>query len=199
MGETVERRMAEMTTSNEMQVEGYAAVFNQETILYESPDTGWKYLERVDPKAFEGSDMTNTVLNYNHGKVGTILARASNGTLRIKADEKGLRIDADIIDTTTGTDVYKLVKRGDLKEMSFAFVVDEDEEIRDTTNKLYCRVIKRIKKLYDVSIVDFPAYEGTAINARAKGIDIEKFEEIVKKEERAPAEQRKRIFILTNM
>lgn len=195
-----ERRTAEIATSNEMQVEGYAAVFNQDTVLFDSGDTGWKYLERVDPAAFAEADMSETVLNYNHGAIGTILARSSNGTLRLNTDEKGLRIDADIIDTTTGNDVYKLVKRGDLGKMSFAFVVEEDEETRDTVNKVFRRVIKKIKKVYDVSIVDFPAYDGTQISARSEcGIDIDAIEEQLKQKKRAPTEQRKHIFILSNL
>ncbi|WP_071822264.1 HK97 family phage prohead protease [Megasphaera massiliensis] len=194
----IERRTATMTTSNNMQVEGYAAVFGKDAMLFESMDTGWKYMERIAPNAFSGTDMSDVVLNYNHGEVGTILARTSNGTLRLTPDEIGLRVDADIIDTTTGIDVYKLVKRGDLGKMSFAFIVDEETEIRDVENKTYNRIITRIRKLYDVSIVDFPAYESTSVVARSDcGLDIENIEKKLKEEERAPAEQRKRIFILT--
>ena len=194
----IERRTATMTTSNNMQVEGYAAVFGKDAMLFESMDTGWKYMERIAPNAFSGTDMSDVVLNYNHGEVGTILARTSNGTFRHEPDEIGLLVDAAIIATPTGIDVCKLVKRGDLGKMSFAFIVDEETEIRDVENKTYNRIITRIRKLYDVSIVDFPAYESTSVVARSDcGLDIENIEKKLKEEERAPAEQRKRIFILT--
>lgn len=193
----IERRTVAMTSNNDMQVEGYAAIFGQDAMLYESRTTGWKYLERVDPTAFANAELSDVVLNYNHHE-GTILARTSNGTLTLSIDARGLHIDADIIDTSLGNDVYKLVKRGDLNKMSFAFEVEADEVIRDEATKTYRRVITSVGKVYDVSIVDFPAYESTSVVARSDcGLDIEAIEEKLKEEERAPAEKRKRIFILT--
>ncbi|MBM6726359.1 HK97 family phage prohead protease [Megamonas funiformis] len=106
---------------NKQLVEGYAAVFNQRALIWESEWSGWKYMEVIDRNAFTGADMSDTVFKYNHGDVAMILARASNNTLIMNTDDKGLRISADIIDTNNGTDVYKLIKRGDLNKMSFAF------------------------------------------------------------------------------
>lgn len=186
-----------MTTNNNMQIKGYAAVFGQDAMLYKSRSTGWQYVERVDQHAFADADLSDVVLNFNHHE-GTVLARTSNGTLRLSTDATGLHVDADIIDTTLGNDVYKLVKRGDIGKMSFAFEVEEDQETRDVKNKTYNRVITKIRKVYDVSVVDFPAYENTLVVARSDcGLDIENIEKKLKEEERAPAEQRKRIFILT--
>ena len=44
----------------------------------------------------------------------------------MNTNDKGLRISADIIDTNNGTDVYKLIKRGDVNKMSFAFTVKSE-------------------------------------------------------------------------
>ena len=161
---------------NRQLVEGYAAVFNQRALIWESEWSGWKYMEVIDRNAFNGADMSDTVFKYNHGDVAMILARASNNTLTMNTDDKGLRISADIIDTNNGTDVYKLIKRGDLNKMSFAFTVKSERTEVDKENKIYTRTITAFDKIYDVAVVDFPAYDGTSIQARSKEyfVDLEK-------------------------
>ena len=169
----METRMALLEPASENEenkqlVEGYAAVFNQRTLIWESEWSGWKYMEVIDRNAFTGADMSDTVFKYNHGDVAMILARASNNTLTMSTDDKGLRISADIIDTNNGTDVYKLIKRGDLNKMSFAFTVKNERTESDRENKIYTRTITAFDKIYDVAVVDFPAYDGTSIQARSK-------------------------------
>ena len=161
---------------NKQLVEGYAAVFNQRALIWESEWSGWKYMEVIDRNAFNGADMNDTVFKYNHGDVAMILARTSNNTLTMTTDDKGLRISADIIDTNNGTDVYKLIKRGDLNKMSFAFTVKSERTEVDKENKIYTRTITAFDKIYDVAVVDFPAYDGTSIQARSKEyfVDLEK-------------------------
>lgn len=161
---------------NRQLVEGYAAVFNQRALIWESEWSGWKYMEVIDRNAFNGADMSDTVFKYNHGDVAMILARASNNTLTMNTDDKGLRISADIIDTNNGTDVYKLIKRGDLNKMSFAFTVKSERTEVDKENKIYTRTITAFDKIYDVAVIDFPAYDGTSIQARSKEyfVDLEK-------------------------
>ena len=153
---------------NKQLVEGYAAVFNQRALIWESEWSGWKYMELIDRNAFNGADMSDTVFKYNHGDVAMILARTSNNTLTMNTDDKGLRISADIIDTNNGTDVYKLIKRGDVNKMSFAFTVKSERTEVDKENKIYTRTITAFDKIYDVAVVDFPAYDGTSIQARSK-------------------------------
>lgn len=176
----MEMRMALLESANNDEnkqlVEGYAAVFNQRTLIWESEWSGWKYMEVIDRNAFNGADMNDTVFKYNHGDVAMILARASNNTLTMNTDDKGLRISADIIDTNNGTDVYKLIKRGDLNKMSFAFTVKSERTEVDKENKIYTRTITAFDKIYDVAVVDFPAYDGTSIQARSKEyfVDLEK-------------------------
>lgn len=161
---------------NKQLVEGYAAVFNQRALIWESEWSGWKYMEVIDRNAFDGADMSDTVFKYNHSDIAMVLARASNNTLTMNTDDKGLRISADIIDTNNGTDVYKLIKRGDLNKMSFAFTVKSERTEVDKENKIYTRTITAFDKIYDVAVVDFPAYDGTSIQARSKEyfVDLEK-------------------------
>lgn len=169
----METRMALLEPASENEenkqlVEGYAAVFNQRILIWESEWSGWKYMEVIDRNAFDGADMSDTVFKYNHGDIAMVLARASNNTLTMNTDDKGLRISADIIDTNNGTDVYKLIKRGDLNKMSFAFTVKNERSESDRENKIYTRTITAFDKIYDVAVVDFPAYDGTSIQARSK-------------------------------
>ena len=161
---------------NKQLVEGYAAVFNQRALIWESEWSGWKYMEVIDRNAFDGADMSDTVFKYNHGDIAMVLARASNNTLIMNTDDKGLRISADIIDTNNGTDVYKLIKRGDVNKMSFAFTVKNERSESDRENKIYTRTITAFDKIYDVAVIDFPAYDGTSIQARSKEyfVDLEK-------------------------
>ena len=177
----METRMALLEPASENEenkqlVEGYAAVFNQRTLIWESEWSGWKYMEVIDRNAFDGADMSDTVFKYNHGDIAMVLARASNNTLTMQTDDKGLRISADIIDTNNGTDVYKLIKRGDLNKMSFAFTVKNERSESDRENKIYTRTITAFDKIYDVAVIDFPAYDGTSIQARSKEyfVDLEK-------------------------
>lgn len=82
----------------------------------------------------------------------------------------------DIIGTNNGTDVYKLIKRGDVNKMSFAFTVKSERTEVDKENKIYTRTITAFDKIYDVAVIDFPAYDGTSIQARSKEyfVDLEK-------------------------
>lgn len=176
---------------NKQLVEGYAAVFNQRALIWESEWSGWKYMEVIDRNAFDGADMSDTVFKYNHGDVAMILARASNNTLTMNTDDKGLRISADIIDTNNGTDVYKLIKRGDLNKMSFAFTVKSERTEVDKENKIYTRTITAFDKIYDVAVIDFPAYDGTSIQARSKEYFVDLEKDLQKKQ------RRKRLLLMT--
>jgi len=152
-----EIRMLQMRAVEEdMTIEGYAAVFNQETNL------SWCN-EVIDSKAFDECDMKDCCLNYNHGQ-GKAIARVRNGSLQLIVDSVGLKIKAKIIDTTEGRDIYKSIKEGLLDKMSFAFTVKEEKWDYETDT----RRIMNIDKLFDVSIVDIPAYEGTSVFARSK-------------------------------
>ena len=192
----METRMALLEPASENEenkqlVEGYAAVFNQRTLIWESEWSGWKYMEVIDRNAFDGADMNDTVFKYNHGDVAMILARASNNTLTMNTDDKGLRISADIIDTNNGTDVYKLIKRGDLNKMSFAFTVKSERTEVDKENKIYTRTITAFDKIYDVAVVDFPAYDGTSIQARSKEYFVDLEKDLQEKQ------RRKRLLLMT--
>lgn len=153
-----------------MIVEGYAAVFNQRTLLWESDWSGWSYYEEIDPAAFTGADFSNCVLRYNHDDAALILARTRNNSLTLNVDDKGLKVRAELAPTQAGKDIFALIKRGDIDKMSFAFTVSASSTDYDEDNKIEVRRITKIGSVYDVSPVDFPAYEGTEITARSSAV-----------------------------
>lgn len=143
---------------SEGKVEGLACVFNQPA------DLGW-FTEEIDRHAFDGCDMSDVVLNFNHDN-NLILAGTRNGSLTLRVEDSGLFQSAEVVDTTTGEDVMKLVRKGLINKMSFAFAVSRDGEIWTEKDGKEHRVITKIEKLYDVSLVTFPAYPQTFAYAR---------------------------------
>lgn len=141
--------------TEEMIVEGYAVVFN-------SPATHG-FTEVIDRNAFNGCDMKSVPLKYNHDDSHLIIASTKNNSLTLTIDDKGLKIRAVLIDTTSNIDIYKAIRAGLLDKMSFAFTVSDEEWDYQTDT----RKILGIDRLYDVSVVDLPFYDTTSIYARA--------------------------------
>lgn len=139
-------------------VEGYAVVFNQEA------DMGW-FTEVIDQHALDEADLSDVVLNLNHDN-NILLAGTRNGSMSLKIDERGLLQNSEVIDTTQGRDVMKLVDSGLISKMSFAFVIAPDGEEWSERNGKEHRVIRKISRLYDCSLVAFPAYPQTSAWAR---------------------------------
>lgn len=163
------RNMAEFRTAEtapeEKRVTGYASTFNEPYTLFEGD--GWVYQEVVDPGAFENTDMSDVIMQYDHN--GRVFARTSNNTLEIRTDDHGLYISADLGGTELGRQLYEEIRGGYTDKMSFGFVVDgesEEREEREGQKTLYTRRITSIKKLYDVSAVSIPANDATEISVR---------------------------------
>lgn len=149
-----------------MIVEGYACTFGQAYDLYDSAD--YKITEQIDACAFDGCDMSDVIMQYDHE--GRVFARNRNNTLALVVDSVGLKITAELGGTDIGRQLYQEIKGGYTDKMSFAFVVAEDkrETLRDheTGKVTVVRTITKIKKLYDVSAVSIPANGMTSISAR---------------------------------
>lgn len=144
---------------DKMTVEGYAAIFEDSTVLYEFD--GIEYKEVIDRKAFEHTDMRDVVLNYNHD--GKVMARTRNHTLELEVDNIGLKVRANLSGTEEARKLYEEIKGGYIDKMSFAFAVDSEEYDKVT----HTRRITGIKRLYDVAAVSLPAYDNTSISARS--------------------------------
>ena len=158
-----ERRLTELRAldnEEKMIVEGYAVVFDSTT------DLGWSK-EVIDRNAFNGCDMSDVCMKYNHEDNVLIMARTRNNSLQLIIDDKGLRVRAELLDTNNNKDLYKMIQAGLLDKMSFAFTVSSEDVDYETNT----RRITGIDKLYDVSVVDVPAYDTTEIYARSKEED----------------------------
>lgn len=140
-------------------IEGNAVVFNRVA------DMGW-FDEEIDPSAFQRTDMSDVVLNLNHDN-NMIFAGTRNGSLELEVKETGVYQKSSIIDTTQGRDVLKLVKSGLIRSMSFAFTIADGGEYWETRNGREYRRITDIDRLYDVSLVVFPAYPQTWARANS--------------------------------
>lgn len=149
---------AEGADAGALYVEGIAAPFNTPTVLF-SID-GVDYKEQIDARAFEGADMSDVIFNYNHG--GKVVARTRNNTLTLWVEADGLHMRARLDGTDEGRKLYEEIKGGYIDHMSFAFRIAESSYNIET----HTRTVLRVKKVYDVSAVDIPAYDTTSISAR---------------------------------
>lgn len=150
----------ELEDNDKMIVEGYALKFNK-------PATHG-YTEIIDPMALSKTDMNDVCLKYNHSDTNYILARTRNKSLQLNVDDIGLKFRAELIDTTTNKDIYKMISSGLLDKCSFAFTsIDDEWDYENETRR-----IRNIDKLYDVAVVDVPFYDDTEVYARS----IEEFE-----------------------
>lgn len=146
-------------------VTGYASTFNEPYTLYE--DENWRFKEVVDARAFDNTDMSDTIMQFDHS--GRVFARISNNTLKVTPDERGLLIEADLGGTELGRQLYEEIRGGYTNKMSFGFTVDGDEmlDTKDVDGKaLTVRTITSVRKLYDVSAVSLPANDATSISVR---------------------------------
>lgn len=179
-----EIRLVEMRALEDdgMIVEGYAAVFDSVTNL------GYMN-EVIERGAFDGADMSDIVMKYNHENNVLPMARTRGGSLQFNVDDHGLKIRAKLPDTSVNRDIYTLIQEGVLSKMSFAFTVKTEEYDYDTDT----RRILAFDKIFDVSVVDVPAYESTEIYARSK----EEYEKEKEQHKKLELEKKKALALLS--
>ena len=177
---SLEIRKAEQRDGEEKNyiVEGYATTFGDTYELYR--DGNYIVKETVDRNAFANTDMSDVVFQINHE--GRVYARTRNGSIQLDMDDHGLHHRTDLGLTSSSRSVYEDVDAGLYDRMSFAFTVTKDsytEEEQSNGDIILTRTILEVGKLYDISVVDFPANPNTAISARTKELcdgEIKKFE-----------------------
>lgn len=160
---TLERRA--LTTPPEIRADdagkvakGYAALFNSRT------DIGGYFYETIAPGAFTETLKNADVRALIDHDSGRVIGRSSAGTLRLAEDDKGLRVEIDLPDTSDGRDLAVQLERGDISGMSFGFRVTHDEW--DETGEIPSRTIHALD-LIEVSAVAFPAYDDTSLALRS--------------------------------
>lgn len=147
-------------------VSGYASTFDEPYKLFDGE--GWEYWEVVDRNAFDETDMSDVIMQYDHR--GRVFARTRNNTLEVNPDDEGLFIQADLGGTEIGRELYEEIRGGYTDRMSFGFTVTGELEEREKDENgivRFTRHITKVGKLYDVSAVSIPANDGTSIGADA--------------------------------
>lgn len=143
--------------TGDMYISGYFSVFNSNYEIFEGAT------ESVAPEAFEGALSDDIRCLIDH-ETRLVLGRTKAGTLTLKTDNRGLWGEVKINPKDQDAmNLYERVKRGDVDQCSFGFdILEEEFEDRGTTVHW---TIKRVR-LYEVSVVTFPAYEDTGVSAR---------------------------------
>lgn len=187
---TIEERAGADAEAGKMIIEGYAVIFESETVIGDTARGG--FYEVIDRNAFTGCNMRDVPLRYNHSEAVPILARTRNKSLTLSVDQKGLKIRAELLDTQDARDMYARIKSGLIDSMSFAFTVADGGEQISSRNGVPVRRITKFERLFDCSVVDVPAYEATSVYARSIELaDGWRAEERKKEAEKIEKEQRK--------
>lgn len=149
---------------------GHAAVYGQEAVI------AGLFKEVIVRGAFDETDFEDVLFSTNHDLRKIPLARSrrnnANSTMELRLDNDGLFVRANL-DTENNADaraLYSSVNRGDIDGMSFIFYVEE-ERWEGLDSDMPTRYIEKIRKVKEVSAVNFPAYTGTDINAREAALD----------------------------
>ena len=150
-------------------IRGYAAVYNS--------DSEWMggFYEQIEAGAFD-SVLENDVRAYFNHDENLLLGRVSSGTLRIGTDKRGLFYEVDLPNTSYANDLVELMKRGDVNQSSFAFLIEQDRwEQRDG---ITYRIIEKVSRLLDVSPVAQPAYPDATSELKTRDLETETKEEV---------------------
>lgn len=144
---------------------GYASVFNSL-----SEDLGG-FRELIHKDSFNDVLQDDVRALFNHDS-NLILGRTKAGTLTLEIDERGLKYELQVPDTTAGRDLLVSIERGDVSQSSFGFRVDEDQFDEDGDGK-WVRTITKVQRLFDVSPVVYPAYPSATVARRSLDAIIE--------------------------
>ena len=172
-----------------LSLRGMPIVFERPTVMFEAD--GVQYFEVIARGALDNTDVSDFIFNRNHGmNDSTVFARSSNGSLKHNVTSEGVSVDIALdIEDERHKNLHRDIQSGRINRMSFSFKVLEQSYNPETRT----RKILKIKKLYDVSAVDFPAYNDTFISTQRDFFSLEH-----EKEKMAELDQaRQRLILLT--
>ncbi|EGQ3151768.1 HK97 family phage prohead protease [Staphylococcus pseudintermedius] len=165
----------------QMIVEGYALRFN--TL---SNDLGG-FVETILPEALEKTDLSDVRCLIDHDS-SKVLGRTVSKTLELNVDDEGLYFRCQLPNTSYARDLYENIKLQNINQCSFGFILDDEGDSFDKRDDgLFKRTIKKIKSLFDVSIVTYPAYNDTDVAPALRSI------EAIKESEKQKAENRRKL------
>lgn len=152
----------DMTKKNYI-VEGYATTFTPYELYRD--ESGNAVYEHFTPEAFDGVDMSDVIMQYDH--TGRVFARTSNDTLKLDVDDTGLKITADLGRTESSRALYDDIEAGLITKMSWGFSYYTTPPVFDEKTNTITWGAGTVQKIYDVSAVSIPANNDTEISARA--------------------------------
>ena len=188
-----EVRALQEAEGGKMVVEGRAVAFNTSTVLFTDED-GVEYREIIEATAFEGCEIKDCCLKYNHSNNALILARMRGGSLTIEIKPDGVYFRAELFDTSFSRDCYELIRQGAL-QCSFAFIVAPDGEAYDRAT--HTRRVQRIERMLDISVVTVPAYDDTWVKEARAVFELESEKARLESEKRAKIERRRALIART--
>lgn len=140
-------------------ISGYAIKFNEKSKLLGN------FYEVIDEHALDNVNLSDVKCLVDHD-FSKVLGRTLSDTLSLSIDKVGLHFECKLANTSYANDLYELIARADVNECSFGFTVDETDKTAQTItrdkNGVLVRHVKKIDKLYEVSIVSLPAYSNTS-------------------------------------
>jgi HK97 family phage prohead protease len=148
------------TTEFEVREEGDGMHFSGYAALFESPSQPLPFTEKIARGAFKRSLRARNDIKFlwNHDS-GEILGSTRAGTLTLSEDDRGLKVEGMLPNTSRGRDVAELLRRGDVDAMSFGFSVPQGGDTWSADGSE--RTLKSVR-LHEVSVVAWPAYTATA-------------------------------------
>ena len=175
-------------------IEGTPIVFGKKTRI---KDWYGEYDEVIDARALDNADLKDVRLFVNHDTDKITLARSKNNnpnsTMSFIVDETGMHITAklDVENNVEARAVYSAIKRGDVDGMSFMFRV-KDEEWQDIDAEIPTRIIRGISIVHEVSVVNYPAYPQTSVNARSVETEYSELKEMRDREHARKCEEERK-------
>ena len=171
-------------------IEGYPIVFGQETDMGE-----WR--EVIEPASVSEKNLRDVALMIGHdfGMIPLAHSRRNNGsgTMQLTPDEHGVKMRAllDVENNPKAAEAYSAIRRGDISGMSFAFIVNKDNW-EDLDSEKPLRRITAMSDIFEVSLVAFPAYKGTSVQAASEGDALESVRASLESAREQQAEERAR-------
>ena len=169
----------------QMIVEGYSLRFDKM-----SNDLGG-FVESISPEALKDTDLSDVRCLIDHDS-SKVLGRTTSETLELTVDDEGLFFRCQLPNTSYAKDLYENIRLGNINQCSFGFILDEDgDSFEKRDDGLFKRTLNKIKSLFDVSIVTYPAYDDTDVAPALRSIEAIKESEQEELRKAQQEEQRK--------
>ncbi|AID01520.1 peptidase U35 [Staphylococcus xylosus] len=158
----------------EMVVKGYAVMFD-----LVSDDLGG-FREIINPNALSEVDISDVKCLINHD-YNQVIGRTQAGTLELSVDDKGLFFKCYLPNTSYAKDIYENIKAGNVNQCSFFYTLKPNDNTAASWGAIdghRVKIINKVDKLIEVSIVTIPAYQNTLVEVGQRAKDLDRFKQL---------------------